>query len=678
MNKKGFITLLLGAAALTACGGGGGGGDTAAAEETVVQDPATDNSSEAAAEPVYDENNALAVTEPLAIEIASAADRTALAALDVGSDPATHARYIVALSPAAPTSTLDALAAIKAQHGGGVSGKDFLVNVPVGQEVTALQSLREDPFVLSIEPDQARLPDDPTDATVASLQPTMRALSTRTVGGSLWGLDRIDVKTRAYDGLYTNPRTGAGVTAYVLDTGINASHSEFSGRVGAGRDFVGDGYGVGDCNSHGTHVAGTVAGTTYGVAPGATVVALRVLGCQGSGSTSGIVAALDWVAANGIRPAVVNMSLGGGASTAMDQAVARVVARGIPVVVAAGNSTANACNVSPAREPSALTVGATTSADAVSSFSNYGSCVKLFAPGSGILSALNTSNTEATYKSGTSMASPHVAGAVATLLEAHPALTPAQVTQQLRAQAATSVLTGMKTGSPNLMLYAPAPDGTPAVAWTTHIESLTPVTTLLSAQGWRATVTLKAANQDGTGIANVTLNGGFTVGGNKARCKTGVDGTCKVTTTNLLESLESTRFVVTTVTSPTYPYNLGENRLDALDISRPVRKDGFVSALAAQSAAYNASYWRASVTASVVDADGQPVAGALVWATRLVTDTSTSGSYRCTTNALGQCTFGATVSNKIASVRFKVRSVTGPMAYNATRNVVETVTSTRP
>ncbi|HUQ83585.1 MAG TPA: S8 family peptidase, partial [Gemmatimonadaceae bacterium] len=244
-----------------------------------------------------------------------------------------------------------------------------------------------------------------------------------------WGLDRIDAVSGT-DNNYTYPNTASNVTAYIIDTGINPTHTDFGGRVLPGVDYI-DGGEPTDCNGHGTHVAGTVGGSSYGVAKAVTIIAVRVLNCSGSGSTSGVIQGVDWVAGSARRPAVANMSLGGGASLALDQAVANAIAQGVVFAVAAGNSTQDACTSSPARAAAAITVGATTSGDALAYYSNYGPCVDILAPGSGITSAWYSSNTATNTISGTSMASPHVAGAAALVLSANTGYSPAQVRDEL-------------------------------------------------------------------------------------------------------------------------------------------------------------------------------------------------------------------------------------------------------
>jgi subtilisin family serine protease len=268
------------------------------------------------------------------------------------------------------------------------------------------------------------------------------------------------------------------VTAYVVDTGVLASHTDFGGQVAAGWSAVADGLGSSDCNGHGTHVAGSVAGTTYGVAKGATVVPVRVLDCNGSGYNSDVVAGLDWVAANHAAgtPAVANLSLGGGASTAVDAAIQAVIYDGVTAVVAAGNSAVDACTGSPARVPAAVTVAASDSADRQASFSNFGSCVDLYAPGVGITSSYHTSATATASMSGTSMASPHAAGAAALLLSQNPALTPAQVAGALTSNATAGVITGATSGTPNRLLFAGAVAAAPAPAPVAPAPTVTSVT----------------------------------------------------------------------------------------------------------------------------------------------------------------------------------------------------------
>ena len=271
-------------------------------------------------------------------------------------------------------------------------------------------------------------------------------------------MDRIDQRSRTLNQNYSYNYTGAGVNAYIIDTGVRSDHRDFGGRVVAGTTRVNDGRGSEDCNGHGTHVAGTVAGQTYGVAKAAQIVPIRVLSCTGRGSMFNVITGVNWMIEHHLAgvPAVANLSLGGSRNSSVNQAVANAVLDGISVVVAAGNSNRDASTFSPASEPTVITVGATMSNDGRASYSNFGPLLDIFAPGSGITSAFHRSSTEARSLSGTSMAAPHVAGAAALLLEENPSRTPAQVMEELAAYATPDLVTNSGLGSVNRLLYTHA------------------------------------------------------------------------------------------------------------------------------------------------------------------------------------------------------------------------------
>jgi serine protease len=293
-----------------------------------------------------------------------------------------------------------------------------------------------------------------SDHRIAFIEEDGIVHASATQSGATWGLDRVDQRDLPLNSTYVYNTTASNVRAYIMDTGILATHADFGGRVQSGYTAISDGRGSSDCNGHGTHVAGTVGGSTWGVAKGVQLVAVRVLGCNGSGTNSGVIAGIDWVAANHVKPAVANMSLGGGASTATDTAVTNLVNAGVFTAVAAGNDNANACNYSPARAAAAMTVGSTTNTDARSSFSNFGTCLDIFAPGSSITAPWYTSNTATNTISGTSMASPHVAGVAALWLANNASATPSQVTTALINNSTPNKVTGAQTGSPNRLLYS--------------------------------------------------------------------------------------------------------------------------------------------------------------------------------------------------------------------------------
>jgi subtilisin family serine protease len=322
---------------------------------------------------------------------------------------------------------------------------------------------------------------------VASVAEDARYHAVGTQTGGPYGLDRIDQRNLPLNNTYTYANDGAGVHAYDLDTGIRPTHVQFEGRATIGTDTVGDGQNGNDCNGHGTHTAGTIGSEAYGVAKGVSLVAVRVLDCNGSGSTSGIAAGIDWVTAHAIKPAVANMSLGTstGKDSTIDAAVNRSINSGIVYAVAAGNGVGNglgiaqdACSLSPSNVPAALTVSATDNTDTKPSWANTGTCVDLFAPGVNTVSTGNTSDTATLTESGTSMSTPHVTGSAALYLAANPAATPAQVASALTSNATSGVVKSPGSGSPNKLLYtafigAGSGGSAPVAGFTSSCSSLT-------------------------------------------------------------------------------------------------------------------------------------------------------------------------------------------------------------
>ncbi len=351
------------------------------------------------------------------------------------------ADYIVVLKDATT-----APAAVARQH-----GKRY------GASVTEVYSHALNGYAARL--DASQLSAVRADSAVDYVVPDGIATIDTTQPDATWGIDRIDQHKLPLSGTFTYSNTGAGVTAYVIDTGIRVTHSEFGGRASSGWDFVSNDADASDCNGHGTHVAATIGGATYGVAKAVSLVAVRVLDCTGSGLWSWIIAGIDYVTAQHQtgQPAVANMSLGGGANIALDQAVRNSIADGVSYAVAAGNSNANACVFSPARVGEAMTSGASTKTDAKASFSNWGSCMDWFAPGQDITSAWNSSDSATNTISGTSMASPHTAGVAALYLQSFPTATPAAVEKALGSAATRRAISGLhrllNPGTPNLLLF---------------------------------------------------------------------------------------------------------------------------------------------------------------------------------------------------------------------------------
>ncbi|MBB1253897.1 S8 family peptidase [Streptomyces alkaliterrae] len=295
--------------------------------------------------------------------------------------------------------------------------------------------LAADPAVAYVEPDRVEYGDDVQTDPV-------------------WGLDRVDQRDLPLDKRYEYTRTAGNVTAYVVDSGVRIGHQDFEGRASYGYNFVDDNTTASDCHGHGTHVAGTIGGRAHGVAKKVRIVAVKVLNCQNSGTTANVLAGYDWVVRNAKRPAVANVSIGGSPAAAKDAGVRAMVQAGITVAVSAGNKDTDACTQSPAREPSVITVAATARDDRRSTFSNHGSCVDVFAPGTSIVSTGHGSNTATATMSGTSMATPHVTAVAALHLAGDPGATPAKVTDALLGAASRGKVTGPGAGSPNRLVYS--------------------------------------------------------------------------------------------------------------------------------------------------------------------------------------------------------------------------------
>jgi subtilisin family serine protease len=355
--------------------------------------------------------------------------------------------YLVMLKPSSSDAATTAQA-LAARHGGQVRAvwRHALRGFALRASASAAARIAGDPRVSYVE-------QDAVIAVSATQSPTPS-----------WGLDRVDQRNLPLNSAYTYDTTASNVHVYIVDTGIRTTHADFGGRAVWGTNTTGDGNDT-DCNGHGTHVAGTVGGASYGVAKGVQLVAVKVLNCAGSGTTAGVVDGVNWVAQNAIKPAVANMSLGGGAQQALDDAVAGAINSGITFAIASGNSNADACNFSPARVATALTVNNSDINDNRASTSNYGTCTDLFAPGTNITSAWNTSDTATNTITGTSMATPHVSGSAALYLSANPSANPVEVSNAINGSATPNVINNPGAGSPNRLLFTGTSTSPPGKTW---------------------------------------------------------------------------------------------------------------------------------------------------------------------------------------------------------------------
>jgi subtilisin family serine protease len=489
------------------------------------------------------------------------------------------------------------------------------------------------------------------NANVLAVEADAEVWLDTTQSPATWGLDRIDQRSLPLSNSYTYNTTGAGVTAYVIDSGILTTHNEFGTRASVGADFINDGRNGQDCNGHGTHVAGTIGGTTYGVAKNVKLVSVRVFGCSGGSSWEVIIAGIDWVTANAVKPAVANMSLGGSSNSSVDTATNTMIQSGVPTAVAAGNGNfigrqANACNYSPARVPAAMTVSATNNSDQKASWANYGDCVDWFAPGVSITSAWYDSTTATNTISGTSMASPHTAGVAALYLEA--GHSPGTVRDAIYAATTKGVVTSSSTANNHLLYSLVASSGggedTTAPAAPTG----------LTATGGDASVTLDWADNTESDLAGYNVYRSTTSEGPYTK----INGSTVVSSSSYVDtglSNGTTYYYVVRAVDTSTNESGNSNQASAT----PQGSGGgggdegeFSLALTGTSTSQGSS-WTAIVTIAATDATGQPVNGVSVTGSW-----TPGGGDGCTTNGSGTCTVDVSQHKRVSSVTFTVNGAT--------------------
>lgn len=595
----------------------------------------------------------------------SPVSRAAIAAApgEAGDASALRQRELAAKSAAVATSAQALMAQTVLRVAPGATLRQhyahalegFALSVPWSEAQALADALARLPAVDSVELDQ---PLSLAQAGVSAPSPE------RPIDARAWGVDRIDQRARAFDGRFRASLDGRGVTVYVVDTGVSP-HREFGTRLRSGFSAVADGQGTRDCQGHGTHVAATAVGATVGVAPGAAVVPVRVLDCQGSGSSSQLLAGLDWVAAQGAQPGVVNLSLGGPVSAALDAAAQRLAGLGFSVVAAAGNSNADACLHSPARATGVLAVAASDPADAKAAFSNWGACVALWAPGTQIGSAGHASAEAVAVKSGTSMAAPHVAGAAALQLQAQPTATAQQVMQRLLQKATPALVLATPGSMTRSLLYAGdagdagaapgVPPASPVVPPTTTPTAPAPapapnlavrpgaiaMAALVPAVGaWSAQATVTVVDAQGQPVAAVRVAGRFSNMTTEVSCTSGRDGRCTLASAAAPWSAVPTLgFAITSLVGAQMRDAGGGLR--SAQVARPAAPVATLSSLSGtELRSAGSPAWRPQFSLTLLDEARRPVAGAWVQTTlnvhagSRVVGVQTAG---CVTGATGQC-----------------------------------------